>query len=85
MYFLRKTFELTICLAGYWLGRGLGGGWGGGILLAFVGLVASSWGWEWVVKNLLPVDEKPSARKHFVFGVLSSIIVAAAAYIFWGA
>ena len=41
MYFLRKTFELAVCLLGYWIGKGFGG-WGGGILLAFAGLCASS-------------------------------------------
>jgi hypothetical protein len=83
MYFLRKTFELAVCLLGYWLGRGVGG-WGGGILIAFVGLVASSWGWEWMVRNVLTGEEQPSAAKHFVFGALSSALVAAAAYFLWG-
>ncbi len=25
MYFLRKTFELAVCLLGYWVGKGFGG------------------------------------------------------------
>jgi hypothetical protein len=83
MYFLRKTFELAVCLLGYWLGKGVGG-WGGGILLAFAGLCASSFGWEWLVRNVLRLDGKGSAMMHFVFGVVSSVLVAIAAYVLWG-
>lgn len=83
MYFLRKTFELAICLFGYWLGRGYGG-WGGGIALAFAGLIASSWGWEWAVQHVFMRDGKGSADMHFIYGVISSILVAGAAYLLWG-
>jgi hypothetical protein len=83
MYFLRKTFELAVCLLGYWLGRGFGG-WGGGILLAFAGLCASSFGWEYLVQKIFAREERPSAMKHFIYGVVSTIVVAAAAYVLWG-
>lgn len=83
MYFLRKTFELAICLLGYWFGRKFGG-WGGGILLAFAGLVASSWGWEWLARKVFMRDAKGNASMNFVFGVMSSVVVAAAAYVLWG-
>jgi hypothetical protein len=83
MYFLRKTFELAICLLGYWLGRGFGG-WGGGILLAFAGLVASSFAWEWLARNVFRRDGEGNAMMHFVYGLVSSIVVAAAAYVLWG-
>ena len=64
MYFLRKTFELAVCLFGYWVGRGFGG-WGGGILLAFAGLCASSFGWEWLARNVFAGSEQPSASEAF--------------------
>ena len=83
MYFLRKTFELAICLLGYWLGRGVGG-WGGGILLAFAGLCASSFAWEYLAHNVLAREERPSPMKHFVFGAISTVLVAGAAYLLWG-
>ena len=83
MYFLRKTFELAVCLLGYWLGKGFGG-WGGGVLLAFAGLCASSFGWEWLARNVFTRDEHPSAAKHFAFGAISSILVLGAAYVLWG-
>lgn len=83
MYFLRKTFELAICLAGYWLGKGFGG-WGGGVLLAFAALCASSWGWEWMARNVFMRGESPSPMKNFVFGVISSIAVLAASFVLWG-
>ena len=83
MYFLRKTFELAVCLLGYWLGRGVGG-WGGGILLAFVGLCASSFGWEWLTHRFFAAQEQPSAAKHFIFGAISTVLVVGAAYLLWG-
>ena len=83
MYFLRKTFELAVCLLGYWVGKGFGG-WGGGILLAFAGLCATSFGWEWVARNVFQRDGHGSAAMNFVYGVISSIVVAAAAYLLWG-
>ena len=83
MYFLRKTFELSVCLLGSWLGRGFGG-WGGGVLLAFAGLCASSFGWEWLARNVFTRDEQPSATKHFAFGAISTILVVGAAYVLWG-
>lgn len=83
MYFARKTFELGVCLLGYWQGIKLGG-WGGGILLAFVALVATSWGWEWFAEKFLGGREGGSAAKHFIFGVVSSILVASASFIYWG-
>jgi hypothetical protein len=83
MYFLRKSFELAVCLLGYWLGKGVGG-WGGGILLAFAGLCATSFGWEYLARNAFARQERPSAMKHFVFGAISAILVAAAAYLLWG-
>jgi hypothetical protein len=83
MYFLRKTFELAVCLLGYWLGKGFGG-WGGGILLAFAGLCASSFGWEWLARNAFARNEQPSPMKHFVFGLISTVVVVGAAYVLWG-
>ena len=83
MYFLRKTFELAVCLLGYWLGKGFGG-WGGGIVLAFAGLCASSFAWEWLAGHVFQRDGKGNAMMHFVYGVVSSIVVAAAAYVLWG-
>ena len=83
MYFLRKTFELAVCLLGYWAGKGFGG-WGGGILLAFAGLCASSFAWEWLARNVFQRDGKGNAVMHFAYGVVSSIVVAAAAYVLWG-
>ena len=83
MYFLRKTFELAVCLFGYWLGRGVGG-WGGGILLAFVGLCATSFGWEYLAQRFFAGQEQPSAVKHFIFGAVSAILVVGAAYVLWG-
>ena len=83
MYFLRKTFELAVCLFGYWVGKGVGG-WGGGILLAFVGLCATSFGWEWLAQKVFAGQEQPSATKHFVFGAASTVLVIGAAYILWG-
>jgi hypothetical protein len=83
VYFLRKTFELAICLLGYWFGRGFGG-WGGGILLAFAGLVASSFAWEWLARNVFQRDGQGNAMMHFIYGVVSSLVVAAAAYVLWG-
>ena len=85
MYFLRKTYDLAICLFGYWLGKGVAGwGWGGGILLAFVSLCAASFGWDWLAKNVFTRDGKGSATMNFVYGTVSSIAVAAAAYVLWG-
>ncbi len=83
MYFARKTFELGVCLAGYWQGIKFGG-WGGGVLLAFVALCATSWGWDWFAKRFLGGDESGSTRKHFIFGVVSSALVAIASYNLWG-
>ena len=83
MYFLRKTFELAVCLLGYWLGKPLGG-WGGGILLAFVGLCATSFGWEYLALKYFAPNEKPGVVKNFAFGVISTAAVAAAAYVLWG-
>ena len=83
MYFLRKTFELAVCLFGYWVGKGFGG-WGGGILLAFVGLCATSFGWEWLAQKVFAGQEQPSAAKHFVFGAASTVLVIGAAYVLWG-
>jgi len=83
MYFLRKTFELAVCLLGYWLGKGFGG-WGGGILLAFGGLCASSFGWEWLAQNVFARNEQPSSVKHFIFGVISTVVVIGVAYVLWG-
>ena len=83
MYFLRKTFELAICLLGYWIGKGFGG-WGGGILLAFAGLCATNYGWEWLARNAFMRSEKASATMNFAYGMLSSLAVAGAAYFLWG-
>jgi hypothetical protein len=67
MYFLRKTFELAVCLLGYWLG-GLGG-WGGGILLALP-VCASSFGWEWLARNVFARASSPG-REAFRFGCVN--------------
>ena len=83
MYFLRKTFELAVCLLGYWLGRGYGG-WGGGILIAFVGLCATSFCWEYVARRISSGQEKPGMIKNFIFGAVSSVAVAGASYFLWG-
>ena len=83
MYFLRKTFELAVCLLGYWVGKGFGG-WGGGILLAFAGLCATSFGWDYLARNVFARGEKSSAAMNFVYGAISSVVVIAAAYVLWG-
>jgi hypothetical protein len=83
MYFLRKTFELAICLLGYWIGKGFGG-WGGGILLAFAGLCATSFGWEWLANHVFAREGKGNAMLNFIYGILSSAAVAVAAFILWG-
>ena len=83
MYFLRKTFELAVCLLGYWIGKGFGG-WGGGILLAFAGLCATSFGWEWAARAIFKQDGRGSAAMNFAYGVISSLVVAGAAYVLWG-
>lgn len=66
MYFLRKTFELAVCLLGYWMGKGFGG-WGGGILLALVGLCATSFGWEWLAQNIFCASGAAQRREAFRF------------------
>ena len=83
MYFLRKTFELAVCLLGYWLGKSFGG-WGGGILLAFAGLCATSFGWDYLARNVFVRGESSSATMNFIYGVISSVVVIAAAYALWG-
>ena len=83
MYLPRKTFELAVCLLGYWIGKGFGG-WGGGILLAFVGLCATSFGWEYLARNMFARGEQPSATMNFIYGAISSVVVVGAAYILWG-
>lgn len=83
MYFLRKTFELAVCLLGYWIGK-IYGGWGGGIVLAFAGLCATSFGWEWLAHNVFQRTAKGSAAMSFAYGAISSLMVAVAAYILWG-
>ena len=83
MYFLRKTFELSVCLLGYWFGKGFGG-WGGGILLAFAGLCATSFGWEYLAHNVFGRGEKPTAMMNLAYGIVSSLVVAGAAYVLWG-
>ena len=83
MFFARKTFELGVCLLGYWQGIKFGG-WGGGILLAFAALCVTSWGWEWFAANVLGGKENATPRKNFVFGVVSSVLVAIASYAYWG-
>ena len=83
MYFLRKTFELAVCLLGYWFGRGFGG-WGGGILLAFAGLCATSFGWEWLALNVFKRSDKGSAAMNFAYGTVSALVVAGAAFVLWG-
>ena len=83
MYFMRKTFELAVCLFGYWLGRGVGG-WGGGVLLGFAALCLSSWGWEWFALRVFKGEEQGSPMRNFLFGAVSSLIVAVAAFVLWG-
>ncbi len=83
MYFLRKTFELAVCLLGYWVGKGFGG-WGGGILLAFAGLCVKSFGWEWVAHNIIKSSGSGNARMNFIYGAISSVVVAGAAFVLWG-
>ena len=83
MYFLRKTFELAVCLLGYWLGKSFGG-WGGGILLAFAGLCATSFGWEYLARNVFIRGETSSATMNFMYGVFSSVVVIGATYVLWG-
>jgi fructose-specific phosphotransferase system IIC component len=84
MFYLRKTYDLAVCLTGYWSGLKLGGGWGSGILVAFAGLVLSSYVWEWLAHNVLAPEQTPSAQKNFIFGLLSSLFVAATSYYYWG-
>ena len=83
MYFLRKTFELAVCLLGYWVGKGFGG-WGGGIVLAFAGLCATSFGWDYLARNVFATNEHSSATMNFIYGAISSVVVVAAAYVLWG-
>ena len=83
MYFVRRAFDLAVCLLGYWIGKGYGG-WGGGIVLAFAGLCATSFGWEYLAQNVLAREEKLSVMKNFIYGIASTVLVAVAAYILWG-
>ncbi len=83
MYFVRRAFDLAVCLLSYWIGKGYGG-WGGGIVLAFAGLCATSFGWEYLARNVLAREEKLSVMRNFIYGMASTVLVAAAAYILWG-
>ena len=83
MFALRKTFELAVCLLGYWLGKRFGG-WGGGILLAFAGLCATSYVWEWLARNVFMRSDKGNAAMNFIYGAVSAAVVAGAAYVLWG-
>ena len=83
MFAIRKTFELSVCLLGYYVGRGFGG-WGGGIVLAFVGLCATAYGWERIASGLMAKQPKPTANMNFAFSAASAAIVAIAAFLLWG-
>lgn len=83
MYLLQRTFELAICLFGYWLGRGLGG-WGGGVLFAFAALCAWSLAWDWLAANLFLRGGEGSDRMNIAYGAVSIVSVAAATYVLWG-
>ena len=83
MYFLRKTFELAVCLLGYWIGRGYSG-WGGGILLAFVGLCATSFGWEYVERHIAGGKAKPDLMQNLIYGAISAVAIVGASYLLWG-
>ena len=83
MFATRKTIELAVCLLGYWLGKGVGG-WGGGIVLAFAGLCATSYGWEYAVRSWFGENDGPTGTMNFVYGAASSLVVLAAAYMLWG-
>jgi hypothetical protein len=83
MFSLHKTYDLALCLLGYWVGKKFGG-WGGGIVLAFAGLWLGSWGWDWLARNVFQRAEKPSPQKNFAYGATSAVLVAAAAFVLWG-
>ncbi len=83
MFAIRKTFELSVCLLGYWLGKGFGG-WGGGIILAFVGLCATSYGWERIATGVLAGQKSPTATMNFVYSGIATVAVAGAAFLLWG-
>ena len=83
MFAMRKTFELAVCLLGYYFGRGFGG-WGGGIVLAFAGLCATSYGWERIANSVFGQQQQPTARMNFAYSAISAAGVAAAAFLLWG-
>jgi hypothetical protein len=83
MFAIRKTFELAVCLLGYYLGKGFGG-WGGGIVLAFAGICATSYGWEKISTTVFAQQQRPTAQMNFIFSAVSFIIVAGSSYMLWG-
>ena len=71
MYFLRKTFELAVCLLGYWLGTWLRRlGWRHP--LAFAGLCASSFGWDWLARSVLQRDGR--GQRHVEFRLWRGVV-----------
>jgi len=83
MFAIRKTFELAVCLLGYWLGKGFGG-WGGGIILAFAGLCATSYGWERLSTGVFAPQQRPTATMYFAYNAIAAVLVAGAAFLLWG-
>ena len=78
----RKTFELAVCLLGYYLGRVLGG-WGGGIVLAFAGLCATSYGWERIATGIFAQQQGPTASMNFVYRQFRGHCCCSA-FLLWG-
>ena len=83
MFAVRKTFELAVCLLGYWIGKGYGG-WGAGIILAFCGLYATSYGWDLVMRRAAPSLKSPTPTMNFTYGAISSLVIIAASFVLWG-
>jgi hypothetical protein len=82
MFAVKKSFELGVCLLGYWFGQGFGG-WGGGIVLAFIGLFATSYGWTELESRLLVPKIASTPRLDFLYGAAATLAVLVVAYVNW--
>ena len=83
MFAVRKTFELVVCLLGYWIGKGYGG-WGAGIILAFGGLYATSYGWDMMMRSAPDHVKSPPPSRNFAYGVVSTLAILGASIVLWG-